>query len=61
MGGTKKGIHHFLKWPPLATMPGGLGYSVGFVRIAGLFIKMFCCTFIYELFMCCVILKILGK
>lgn len=39
MGGTKKGIHHFLKWPPSATMPGELGYSQGFVRIAELFIK----------------------
>lgn len=41
MGGTKKGIHHFLKWPPPATMPRGLGYSLGFVRISGLFIKFF--------------------
>lgn len=39
MGGTKKGIHHFLKWPPSAAMPGGLCSSQGFVRIAEQFIK----------------------
>lgn len=62
MGGPKKGIHHFLKWPPLATMPGGLYYLQGFVRIAGQFIKCILVLLFYEFFFFYFILqKILEK
>lgn len=50
MGGPKKGIHHFLKWPPFATMPGGLYCLQGFVRIAGQFIKCILVLLFYDFF-----------
>lgn len=40
IGGTKKGIDHFLNCPLSSAMTAKLGHSVGMVEISGLFISL---------------------